>query len=355
VVVGRPLVRRAALAVLFLAAPLACHQRVYTPPSVDAGGKSDGGIDGPPTPPSLRISVTGCEAFEVVSMVCSGSAPLSVSFAPVGSPSFTNFLWSFGDGTPPSTERAPMHTFTLPGPYDVSVTGQLGDTGGAVPGLDCLVSVAPLAAGSACDVDKQCGAGLRCLCQVGSGCGPAFSRGICSTTCATGFCGTGAVCADIALGPAGADSGATAPVCLADCSGSATCGPGYVCQQIPGGPNADAWVRGCLPLGAANDFGLSCRDANGVLQDGACTTGLCADVGALGMCTIACDGTHPCPADAACARLSGGRQLCLPACSTTSPCTGDPGLVCTTASDAGVDGGLTITGGNAGVAYCAPS
>jgi hypothetical protein len=272
----------------------------------------------------------------------------------VGSPSFTNFLWSFDDGSPPSTERAPMHTFTLPGQYEVSVTGQLGAMGGQVPSRDYLVSVAPVAAGASCDVDKQCGAGLQCLCQVGAGCGPAFSRGICSTVCATGFCGTGATCAAFALGPTGDGGNAASPVCLADCSGGAACGPGYVCQQIPGGPNAPSWVDGCLPLGAANDFGSSCRDANGVLQNRACTTGLCADIGTLGMCTVGCDGTHPCPTGAACARLPGRGALCLPACSATTPCTSDPGLGCTTPSDAGVDGGLTITGGDVGAAYCAP-
>jgi hypothetical protein len=289
-------------------------------------------------------------------MVCSGTAPLSVSFAPIGSPAFTKFLWSFDDGSPPSTERAPMHTFTLPGPYDVGVTGQVGEMGGTVASLPLLVNVAGAGAGAACDVDGQCATGLQCLCQVGSGCGPAFSRGICSTTCATGFCGVGAVCAGIALGQAAPDGGgAAAPVCLADCSGSAACGPGYVCQQIPGGPGGAAWVGGCLPLGVKNGFGSSCRDANGVLQDGGvCTTGLCADVGALGMCTATCDGTHPCPAGAACAHLQGGAELCLPSCSATTPCTADPGLACTTATDAGVDGGLMIIGATPGVAYCAP-
>jgi PKD repeat protein len=348
------------------ALPLGCHQRAYMVPLADAG-INDAGPGDLLAPLTLDISVTGCPTFDVVDVVCSGTAPLTVSFSPVGSPALTSFRWSFGDGTPSSLERAPSHTYALPGEYDVGVIGK-GDTVGSVSQVrHDLISVQALATGAACDVDIQCSDGLRCLCKSGSGCGPAFSRGICSTACATGFCGAGAVCAAFALGAsmpisssdAGSASDAgttTSPVCLADCSGGAACASGFVCQQIPGGGGAAPWVHGCLPLGASDDFGASCRNANGVLDDAACTTGLCADVGDLGLCSAACDGTHPCPAGAACARLSATTQLCLPACSATTPCTGDPSLGCTlaTAADAGIDGGLAITAGDPGLAYCAP-
>jgi PKD repeat protein len=345
---------RSAARIFLAAAALGCQQRVYMMAPMTGG--PDGGSDAA-TLQSLRISVTGCATFDVTNAICYGTAPLTVSFAPVGSSAFTNFLWNFGDHSLQSTERAPTHTYTLPSgptPYSVSVTGQVGEIGGTVASLPTEVIVMALPAGAACDVDKQCGQGLQCFCQVGSGCSSAFSRGICSTTCATGFCGTGSICAQIALGQAPGDGGSALPVCLADCSGSASCGSGYVCQKMPGGPGGAAWVSGCLPVGAENDFGFSCRDANGVLQDGACTTGHCADIGALGMCTATCDAAHPCPAGGACARLSGGAELCLPACSAALPCTSDPELACTTPADGGVDGGLTIAGGTAGVAYCAP-
>jgi PKD repeat protein len=367
-----PSVARAALASLCLALPLACHQRAYVVPFVDAGSNDDGGGDAPPPPLTLDISVTGCAAFDVAAVVCSGPAPLTVSFAPVGSPAFTTFRWTFGDGTPSSTERAPSHTYAVPTPggYDVTVTGQGPSVGLVTQVRHGLIDVQALATGAACDVDGQCADGLRCLCSpgtVGSTCGAAFTRGICSTACATGFCGPGAVCAATALGaPAGrgdagnggaaADAGvAASPVCLADCAGGADCAPGFVCQQIPGG-GGDPWVQGCLPLGARNDFGTSCRDADDVLDDAICTTGLCADIGALGLCSAACAGAHPCPAGAACARLAGASDLCLPACSAATPCTSDPSLGCTvvTNSDAGIDGGLAITAGDPGVAYCAP-
>jgi PKD repeat protein len=348
---------RSAAPVTLLAAALGCAGKASMSPPSSNGG-TGGGADAAALQ-SLGISVTGCTTFDVKNAICYGTAPLTVAFAPVGSSAFTNFLWNFGDGSPPSSEKAPTHTFTLPSSgaddyYDVSVTGQIGETGGTVASSPTEVIVASVPAGAACDVDKQCGQGLQCLCQVGSGCSPAFARGICSTTCATGFCGLGAVCAQIALGPTVADAGTASPFCLTDCSGSASCGRGYVCQKMPGGPGGPTWVSGCLPLGAERDFGLSCRDPNGVLQNDACATGTCADIGALGMCTATCDGAHPCPAGGACARLPGGAQLCLPACSEAAPCTSDPGLACTTPADAAVDGGLTLTGSTAGAAYCAP-
>ncbi|HVV51188.1 MAG TPA: PKD domain-containing protein [Polyangia bacterium] len=343
----------AGLAALGLTA-LGCHERSYVPPA-DAGPRADAAGDAL-TPLTLDISVTGCAAFDVTAVVCSGPAPLTVSFAPVASPTLTTFRWTFGDGTAPSTEPAPTHTYALPGSYDVGVTGQ-GASGTVAQVRHGLVSVLSLPTGAACDVDSQCGSGLACLCKLGSGCGAAFARGICSTACPTGFCGTGAVCAAIALGAPVPDGGPPAPVCLADCSGGAACAPGFVCQQLRSGGGASGWIDACLPLGAAGDFGSSCRDANDVLQDAACTTGFCADLGVLGMCSAPCGGGQPCPPGAACATVAGAATpLCLPACSAATPCTGDPGLGCVVAeaADAGTDGGLAISAGAPGVAYCAP-
>jgi len=346
---------------LCLAISLGCHQRAYMAPVGDAAiGDGSGDLFAPLT---LDISVTGCPSFDVVNVVCSGSAPLTVSFAPVGSPALTTFLWTFGDGTPSSSERAPSHTYALPGKYDVSVTGQGSSVGSLSQIRRQLISVEPLTTGAACDVDSQCGDGLQCRCKSGSGCRAAFSHGICSTTCPTGFCGAGAVCAAFTLAAAGtadaglpSDAAPSSPMCLADCSGGAACAPGFVCQQIPGGGGASPWVHACLPLGAASDFGSSCRGANGALDGSACTTGFCADIGALGVCSVACDGTHGCPPGAACASLSTKGAICLPACSPTTPCTSDPSLRCTVVTDAGagVDGGLAITAGDPGLAYCAP-
>ena len=154
---------------LCLAISLGCHQRAYMAPVGDAAvGDVGGDLFAPLT---LDISVTGCPSFDVVNVVCSGSAPMTVSFAPVGSPALTTFLWTFGDGTQSSSERAPSHTYALPGKYDVSVTGQ-GSTVGSLSQIRRqLISVEPLTTGAACDVDSQCGDGLHCRCKSGSGCG----------------------------------------------------------------------------------------------------------------------------------------------------------------------------------------
>lgn len=54
-----------------------------------------------------------------------GSAPLSVSFvdgtAPGSSP-ITGWLWNFGDRTPTSAQQNPVHVYTAPGLYTVSLT-----------------------------------------------------------------------------------------------------------------------------------------------------------------------------------------------------------------------------------------
>jgi len=344
-----------------------CHQRFFVPPGVDAAVDA-GGNDGL-TPLTLDISVTGCASFDLGSVACSGTAPLEVSFSPVGSPALTTFVWTFGDGTPPSLDRAPMHTYALPGSYDVTVTGA-GTADGMMSQVMQLrrsfVIVQPVATGASCDVDGQCGDGLHCLCQSGTGCGSAFLRGICSTGCATGICGAGATCAAYAIGtttdgglpPDGApppDGGS--PLCLAACQADTDCAAGFVCEDLLGGsPTSASWVRGCLPRGAAGDLGSSCRNPNNLLDGTRCTTALCADLGTLGVCSASCDTAHPCPAGAACARLTGGKQLCLAACSAAQPCTHDPTLRCQvgTPGDAATGGGLQILAGDAGASYCAP-
>ena len=96
---------------------------------------SDGGTDGGggdfPAPPTLQIAITGCASFDPVAARCAGTPPLTVAFAPVGSPELTRFEWTFGDGSPLTRERAPRHTYTLPGEYLVRVVG-----GGSIGGVE---------------------------------------------------------------------------------------------------------------------------------------------------------------------------------------------------------------------------
>lgn len=333
-----------------------CHQRVFVPVGADAAVDANG-HDGL-APLTLDIAVTGCPTFDPGAVACEGPAPLAVSFSPVGSAELTDFRWTFGDGTPDSFDRAPLHTYTLPGSYDVNVTGK-GSTVGTVMQLRrSLIVVQPVATGAPCDVDAQCGDGLRCVCQPGTGCGAAFLRGICSTACATGFCGAGAACAAYAPGAppdAGAANDAGSTLCLATCQTDADCSAGFVCENLRTGPAATpGWVRGCLPLGAASDLGGSCRNASGVLDNARCATGLCADLGTFGVCTAPCDDAHPCPASAACAQMSSGQPICLRACSATNSCAGDPSLTCRLESPADAGTGFRIVGGDAAGTYCAP-
>jgi hypothetical protein len=284
------------------------------------------------SPLSLRISVTGCASDDPNVPLCAGPPPLALSFAPVGSPELTQFKWTFGDGTPETRERAPSHSYAHVGSYTVIVKGGASDTSTISPPSALIVRVEALATGGPCDVDEQCGTDLMCTCARGNGCAPAFTHGLCSASCEAADCQTGAVCAAIALAPP-ADAGAPPPVCLASCEMTA-CAAGFTCRTLPLGwpvgspPPAARWTRGCLPLGLVSDLGASCRDANEVLSDSACATGSCADVGALGVCSAACDDSRPCPSGASCARLGDGRQLCLRGCGSDGDCGSDPLVAC---------------------------
>jgi len=197
----------AVCALLPCVALTACHTRVAAP--------GDGGLDAfagdAPTSDvagtlALDFAVTGCASFDVVAERCAGTPPLTLAFSPVSSASLTRFLWTFGDGSPTSSERAPTHTYVLPGTYDVSVVGA-GASGSVSRTRAQLVVVAALATGAPCDVDAQCAHGMACLCGGGA-CAPTFARGLCTSACPTAGCGTGTVCATLGLprGTASADA-----------------------------------------------------------------------------------------------------------------------------------------------------
>ena len=340
----------------------ACRERANSPV---ADAASDG-VNEARSALSLDIAVTGCaalEAFDGIGTRCSGRAPLELSFSPVGSPEFTRFLWRFGDGTPVVSERAPVHRYALPGAYEVTLIGA-GDVGNISSNRPVLIMVEPVGVGGPCDVDAQCGGALRCACMPGSGCPPAFVRGMCTTGCDTAACASGAVCAMLGFGSAsnqgGSASDGSAPVrfasCLGGCQTSADCATGFVCQTLPAGGTQTTmrWVRGCLPLGVLADLGAPCRSAAGALDDATCATGTCADLGALGSCTAVCDADEPCPGTTACARMPDGRQLCLLDCGAGgATCTRDPLLTCS--APVGGDGGAGYqVDAAAGATYCAP-
>ncbi|MDB4981907.1 MAG: domain containing protein [Myxococcales bacterium] len=433
---------RRALAALSLLALGACTSRTiqYSDGGLDAGS-SDGPANDAPGPLALDVSVTGCAHYDVGVALCSGTSPLTLAFAPVGSPTLTRFVWSFGDGTPNSTDRTPSHTYALPGLYDVAVVAD-GPAGSVSRTRLKLVEVTASSAGGACDVDAQCGGGMRCLCTNGS-CGPAFSRGLCTGPCSAVSCGVNAVCAAFVLPTPPApvpvpDAGATSPVdaaldasavdaravdapyvdaasdasgadaavdasadvapvdavrdggeaevdapvdapssetmsetmsdamaevapaasetsCLGTCKGDPDCAPGFGCRSVVSAAAGATrvWVSACLPA-ALHEIGAPCRDQNGALADGACASGLCADLGALGACSAACGGSSPCPTGSTCATFGNGRSLCVAACGSGVACARDPLLAC---EPAGASGALGFQASPfvTGATYCAPS
>jgi PKD repeat protein len=70
-----------------------------------------------------------------------GPEPLTVSFTNLTTGTADTFEWSFGDGAT-SSAREPVHTYLVPGTYDVTLTAR-GPGGSDVRVLDDLVTVEP--------------------------------------------------------------------------------------------------------------------------------------------------------------------------------------------------------------------
>jgi PKD repeat protein len=361
----------------------ACNTRV---PQSNDGGRDAPAIDAPaadvPRPLAVDIAVSGCVERDLGEARCFGPAPFTVSFAPVWAGSRTRVGWTLGDRSPPSTERAPSHTYGLPGAYDVTLVAA-GEVGSVSRTRARFIHAQGVPAGAPCGVDEQCVPGLRCLCGAGKDCGPAFPRGLCTAPCPTGVCGPGVTCATVDLPvrvtddetDGGTDAGpdaasdARAPdadgaeagggpvaLCLSSCGeDAATCPPSsnLACRALPAAPGAGArWTHACLPS-AYHDLGEPCRDASDQLDDRACASGSCAALGALGVCTAGCGPNAPCPSGSACATFGDGRAMCLRACGAEAPCTRDPLLRCEPPGGAGPLG-FQIASAPTGSTYCAP-
>lgn len=75
-----------------------------------------------------------------ISSLTDGCVPHSVSFIQ-NSANALNFVWDFGDGSPVSNEDFPVHTYTTPGSYNVTLTAI--NTGGCQSSIsDIVVNVA---------------------------------------------------------------------------------------------------------------------------------------------------------------------------------------------------------------------
>jgi hypothetical protein len=141
------------------------------------------------------------------------------------------------------------------------------------------------------------------------------------------------------------------PLCLATCVADGDCVAGLVCRTLPGGANG-AWANVCVPP-FYRPVADSCRDAEGQLDDHVCSTGLCADLGAIGLCSASCAAGATCPTGTACATFGDGRSLCLLTCSTSSSCASDPLLDCETGAGGG-DLGFQVFPPAPTATFCAP-
>jgi hypothetical protein len=183
-------------------------------------------------------------------------------------------------------------------------------------------------AGAPCDVDVQCdgAAGLTCVCAPRSGCAAAFIRGICSMTCDGSACGSGAVCASIVTGPQ-PDAGRARPCASPPVRRTRSARPASSARRYRRfhrrGP-VDTGLLAGRPGARSRRVVPRCDE---ILRDDACASGLCADVGALGVCSAAATPRRVRP-DRPARVLADARHLCLQTCVSDGDCASDPLLAC---------------------------
>jgi PKD repeat protein len=306
-------------------------------------------------PLSVDFAVEGCPAFDAASLSCAGSAPLTLRFVPLVTATISQYIWDFGEAQPTfDTAPTPSHTYAAPGQYTVKLVVSGLDGVVVSKSHDAFVTVTANEIGDACDLDSQCADKLTCLCPSSARCEFGPTGGACASTCqsGSGSCGEGQVCAG--LGTATSNTGAReawqTSLCLRHCTDDNDCSDHLRCRQLPPGPGSNTWVHGCFGDFPA-DVGQSCADAASMLRDDLCSSGICANLGAQGMCTMACS-TAACAPGSDCAMLGDGRKLCLRPCSGDFTCSEDALLGCV-APGAG-DLGYHFDGSPPASTYCAP-
>jgi PKD repeat protein len=325
--------KRFVLAALAALAAAACGKGSI--PVAD-GGTDLAAADTHPPPGDIPVSlavdfaVENCPLFDPVALTCTGSVPLAIRFVPLATTTVTSCQWDFGDGSARDFETAPSHVYSRPGTYTVKIIAT--DVGG---GLVTKVHTGFIVAqanvlGDPCDSSQQCGQGLFCLCPASAACSTGPSRGMCTSACASRFCGDRQVCANLLTPtppPATTEPWQTS-LCLPECTLDSDCLAGLRCRTLPPGPAGSAWVHGCFAE-VPGDVGEPCMDASGNLRDDLCVGGLCANLGAQGMCSMDC-ARASCPPGSDCVVFGDGRELCLRPCtgSLSFPCDLDPLLEC---------------------------
>jgi PKD repeat protein len=339
-------------------AALACSKA--SPPVRDAGTERPSFDTAAPSIDSqvslsVDFSIENCPAFDAQVLTCTGRAPLAVRFVPLATTTVIQYFWNFGDGTSFDSELAPSHVYTTPGVYSVQVLASGGGGEVVTKAHDGFIVVQANAIGDPCDATPQCDQGLFCLCPTSAPCSTGPTHGLCASSCQLlGICDDKQVCAGLltATPPAGKASAWQAPMCLRGCTKDADCAVGLGCRTLPPGPAGSAWLHGCFTR-VPVDVGEPCRDSAGNLRDDLCASGLCADLGANGLCSATCDVTS-CPPGSDCAELGDGRKLCLRPC-TNFDCVQDPLLACVTPNTGDLGYQLASPSSpNAASSYCAP-
>jgi PKD repeat protein len=347
--------------------------------NVDASAPYDLGIPdvGQPLegPLPLRgtFTVVGCSTLDTSTGQprCSGRAPLTLTFVPLGS-GVDTFVWTLPGAVPAmSRETSPEVVYGTPGTFSVTLAA------GGVAGTTTATGVVVVSAGvtgSPCldDTDCDAGAGLFCICKPGEpGCAGGLSVGFCTRSCAASACAAGEVCADFTRGGAwqpgtDGDGGVAGDVwrralCLPACVSPSDCRVGFDCRQLPvlppgGTPGgAYSWAGGCF-ADVGGDDGTSCRSASGVFDPSRCLSGRCDPYGARGLCSSLCTTTADCPSFAACATYDAATSthVCLRRCDASLLCDGDPLLDCELAGQVGGLGFTISPAESSSVRYCAP-
>lgn len=344
--------RRAVLVCLLLAS---CSEGLsaVSDASMDAPTAGlDDAAAGTSNPLAVDFTVAGCPNLDPNVPRCTGKAPLTLEFVAVTTPNVTRYIWKLNDGLEPGNAATVSHTYQTPGTYSVTLTGVDAAGNLTTKPHAGFVVVEASTTGEPCDRDKQCAAGT-CMCSSSRPCAVGPSAGLCAAECTTNTCASGEVCAD--LGVAVASSGRAEPwqtqLCLRACATDRDCPAPLHCRSLPG-ISGGPWVKGCFSDVPA-DMASPCRDAHGVRRNELCATGLCADLGALGLCSADCAQTS-CPVGSDCAVFGDGRQLCLVPCSLSFGCATDPLMSCVAPGTALLGYQLKNNAATNGTTHCAP-
>lgn len=109
--------------VLLVSGCSSCERTPEAPAPVAQEGRLPRAPEPAVTPPPTIVAPPAC-AVVASSSVEEGAAPLEVQFTAEGmcTDAAGVFTWDFGDGSEPTHEQSPTHTYTKPGTYTAHLT-----------------------------------------------------------------------------------------------------------------------------------------------------------------------------------------------------------------------------------------